>query len=56
MSQGVLEMVVSVAGNPRVGIFDREVPMYTQIGNAVPVRLAEAVGHHFQSILDLADA
>lgn len=44
------------AGNPREGIFDREVPMYTQIGNAVPVRLAEAVGHHFQSILDLADA
>lgn len=28
------------AGNPREGIFDRELPKYTQIGNAVPVRLA----------------
>lgn len=42
------------AGNPREGIFDREVPKYTQIGNAVPVELAERVGHHLRSILDEA--
>ena len=34
------------AGNPQKGIFDREVPKYTQIGNAVPVRLAELIGNH----------
>lgn len=39
------------AGNPREGIFDREVPKYTQIGNAVPVGLAERVGKHFKRIL-----
>lgn len=39
------------AGNPREGIFDREVPKYTQIGNAVPVGLAHAVGKHFATIL-----
>lgn len=39
------------AGNPREGIFDREVPKYTQIGNAVPVGLAEAVGKHLGKIL-----
>ena len=42
------------AGNPREGLFDREVPKYTQIGNAVPVALSERVGHHFRSILDNA--
>ncbi|MDG1372744.1 MAG: DNA (cytosine-5-)-methyltransferase [Paracoccaceae bacterium] len=42
------------AGNPREGIFDREVPKYTQIGNAVPVGLAERVGAHFKRILDEA--
>jgi len=40
------------AGNPREGIFDREVPKYTQIGNAVPVGLAERVGKHFKVILE----
>jgi DNA (cytosine-5)-methyltransferase 1 len=35
------------AGNPRENIFDREVPKYTQIGNAVPVKLANEVGKHF---------
>ena len=40
------------AGNPTSGIFDREVPKYTQIGNAVPVELAERVGLHFKAILD----
>jgi DNA (cytosine-5)-methyltransferase 1 len=39
------------AGNPRQGVFDREVPKYTQIGNAVPVGLAEEVGKHFKLIL-----
>lgn len=39
------------AGNPREGNFDREVPKYTQIGNAVPVLLAQRVGEHLASIL-----
>jgi DNA (cytosine-5)-methyltransferase 1 len=39
------------AGNPRAGLFDRELPKYTQIGNAVPVLLAQAVGEHFASLL-----
>lgn len=42
------------AGNPREGNFDREVPKYTQIGNAVPVKLAEAVASHFDRMLTLA--
>ncbi|MBV0893154.1 DNA cytosine methyltransferase [Paracoccus sp. Z118] len=42
------------AGNPREGLFEREVPKYTQIGNAVPVGLAEKVGKHFKAILDEA--
>lgn len=40
------------AGNPREGVFDREVPKYTQIGNAVPVGLAERVGLHFRRVLE----
>ena len=39
------------AGNPREGIHDREVPKYTQIGNAVPVKLAKAIGDHFKKKL-----
>jgi DNA (cytosine-5)-methyltransferase 1 len=39
------------AGNPKEGIFDRELPKYTQIGNAVPVYLAKCVGDHFAKIL-----
>ncbi len=39
------------AGNPREGLFDRELPKYTQIGNAVPVKLAEAIGNHFKKVL-----
>lgn len=39
------------AGNPQKGIFDRELPKYTQIGNAVPVYLAEQVGLHFSKVL-----
>jgi len=42
------------AGNPQAGLFDREVPKYTQIGNAVPVGLAEKVGEHFRGLLDEA--
>lgn len=42
------------AGNPQAGIFDREVPKYTQIGNAVPVGLAQHVGRHLRKILDEA--
>ena len=44
------------AGNPRAGIFDRETPKYTQIGNAVPVGLASKVGSHIQGILNLAES
>ena len=43
------------AGNPREGLHEREVPKYTQIGNAVPVWLAEAVGRHLQAIFKEAD-
>ena len=32
------------AGNPRENLFDREVPKYTQIGNAVPPILGEYLG------------
>jgi DNA (cytosine-5)-methyltransferase 1 len=39
------------AGIPTMGIWDREVPQYTQIGNAVPVKLALALGKHFRQIL-----
>ena len=43
------------AGNPKAGLFDRELPKYTQIGNAVPVWLAEAIGCHFQKVLSSAE-
>jgi DNA (cytosine-5)-methyltransferase 1 len=39
------------AGDPSAGIWDREVPKYTQIGNAVPVLLAFKIGEHLRSIL-----
>ena len=39
------------AGNPAAGITEREVPQYTQIGNAIPPRLGLALGEHFQSVL-----
>ncbi len=42
------------AGNPLEGNFEREVPKYTQIGNAVPVGLAEEVAKHFRKIIDEA--
>lgn len=43
------------AGNPREGLFDRELPKYTQIGNAVPVGLARKVGEHFIHLLEEKD-
>jgi DNA (cytosine-5)-methyltransferase 1 len=39
------------AGRPGENIHERELPKYTQIGNAVPVKLAEAIGEHFAQIL-----
>ncbi len=39
------------AGDPSKGDWSRDVPKYTQIGNAVPVLLAKALGHHFSSLL-----
>lgn len=39
------------AGDPSVGSWARDVPKYTQIGNAVPVKLAEAVGLHLRELL-----
>ena len=39
------------AGNPKEQIYDRELPKYTQIGNAVPVYVAEKIGKHFKKIL-----
>jgi len=39
------------AGDPSKGIWDRDVPRYTQIGNAVPVLLAEKIGKHLAQIL-----
>lgn len=44
------------AGIPTEGIFERELPKYTQIGNAVPVNLAYAIGLHLLNILKKADA
>lgn len=39
------------AGDPGKGIWERDVPRYTQIGNAVPVLLAYKVGLHLAAIL-----
>jgi DNA (cytosine-5)-methyltransferase 1 len=41
------------AGNPRESIFEREVPKYTQIGNAVAVAMATEIGKHFRSKLKI---
>lgn len=40
------------AGDPGAGIWDREVPKYTQIGNAVPVMLAGAIAKHVKLVLE----
>ena len=39
------------AGDPDKGIWERDVPKYTQIGNAVPVKLAETIGKHLFKII-----
>jgi DNA (cytosine-5)-methyltransferase 1 len=39
------------AGDPSKNIWDRDVPRYTQIGNAVPVLLAKKIGVHLSKIL-----
>ena len=39
------------AGNPIEKNFDRELPKYTQIGNAVPVELAKNIGNHLKKII-----
>lgn len=39
------------AGDPSIGDWSRDLPKYTQIGNAVPVKLAEAIGRHLIEII-----
>ena len=39
------------AGNPKAGVWEREVPKYTQIGNAVPVELARRIGIHMKNLI-----
>ena len=39
------------AGNPSENNWHRDVPRYTQIGNAVPVKLAHEMGMHFAMLL-----
>ena len=39
------------AGNPSEGIWNRDVPKYTQIGNAVPPLLGKAIGDQVKKIL-----
>lgn len=40
------------AGNPELHNWHRELPKYTQIGNAVPVLLAKAIGIHLKKIIN----
>lgn len=40
------------AGDPSKGDWSRDVPRYTQIGNAVPVLLAKALGGYFIKLLN----
>ncbi len=39
------------AGDPDAGDWTRELPKYTQIGNAVPVELARTIGAHLRSLI-----
>lgn len=41
------------AGDPSLGVWTRDLPKFTQIGNAVPVRLAEWLGRHLRESLGL---
>lgn len=43
------------AGDPDAGLWKRNLPKYTQIGNAVPVALAEGIGKHLNGLLGLTD-
>lgn len=43
------------AGDPSKNIWDRDVPRYTQIGNAVPVLLARHIGLHFKRFLRIGE-
>jgi DNA (cytosine-5)-methyltransferase 1 len=43
------------AGDPDAGNWDRELPKYTQIGNAVPVWMARLLGEHLSGLLDELD-
>jgi DNA (cytosine-5)-methyltransferase 1 len=43
------------AGDPSIGDWNREVPKFTQIGNAVPVLLARKIGEHLAEILKNPD-
>lgn len=40
------------AGDPASGDWSRDVPKYTQIGNAVPIGLARTVGEHVRTLID----
>jgi DNA (cytosine-5)-methyltransferase 1 len=40
------------AGDPSIGLWGRDLPKYTQIGNAVPVKLASALGKIVNAIID----
>jgi DNA (cytosine-5)-methyltransferase 1 len=39
------------AGDPDAGIWTRDLPKYTQIGNAVPALLGQAIGEHLRRLL-----
>ena len=39
------------AGNPRKGNYGRDLPRYTQIGNAVTVNLAKKIEDHFDTLI-----
>lgn len=43
------------AGDPDAGIWEREVPKYTQIGNAVPVLLAYYIAQHIHQVLQTGE-
>ena len=43
------------SGRPWEGKYERDLPKYTQIGNAVPVKMAEAIGGHIAKLLQKAD-
>jgi site-specific DNA-cytosine methylase len=40
------------AGEPGNNFESREIPQYTQVGNAVPVKMAREFGKHFLKILN----